>query len=242
MPTRANKAQRRAYVSAPPIALGSGRLADGADRPVRGGSLARGVGEHSAEIDDAGRLVDSRGLHDGDLVVAQHRANDVEAARQGRIAEGALSPSPARPERIVAVSDFPGLRARLGPWPRLRPEPRYPGIAEQGGKLRPGIRRAHIDDANSVDAWPRRLGTAYCRSEAVEPAPWGQNAVEQALQVSGGERKRALPNAWWCARLERSARQQERLGARPVYARSHRGTPATTGVMRQARMLIQGIE
>src|SRR5215472_6534935 len=32
------------------------------------------------------------------------------------------------------------------------------GIAEERGKLRPGIRRAHIDDAHGLDTGPRRLG------------------------------------------------------------------------------------
>ena len=38
-----------------------------------------------------------------------------------------------------------------------------------------------------------------------------------------------MPNAWWCAGIRGSARQQERAEARPLYARSHRGTPATAG-------------
>src|SRR5262249_27100284 len=32
------------------------------------------------------------------------------------------------------------------------------GIAEERGELRPGIRRAHIDDADGLDTGPRRLG------------------------------------------------------------------------------------
>ena len=55
------------------------------------------------------------------------------------------------------------------------------------------------------------------------------HAVGQALRVSGGKRRKALPNAWGCAGVRRSARQQERAEARPLYARSHRGTPATAG-------------
>jgi hypothetical protein len=31
------------------------------------------------------------------------------------------------------------------------------GVAEQGGRLRPGIRLGHIDDADGLDALPRRL-------------------------------------------------------------------------------------
>src|SRR5262249_19047662 len=32
------------------------------------------------------------------------------------------------------------------------------GVAEQRGELRPRIRRAHVDDADGLDARPRRLG------------------------------------------------------------------------------------
>src|SRR5215471_13083125 len=124
------------------------------------------------------------------------------------------SPSPDRPVRMVAVSDFSGLissacalakaeasaatvsldrgmgRLRLqhikAHRPRFRAlgfyavpdgllgilrhqgfelafrpfvvEKGTPGVAEERGELRPGIRRAHIDDADGLDARPRRLG------------------------------------------------------------------------------------
>src|SRR5262245_149786 len=124
------------------------------------------------------------------------------------------SPSPGRPVRMVAVSDFSGLmssawalanaeasaatvsldrgmgRLRLqhikaySPrfralclhavpdgflgilWHQgfelaLRPfmvEKGAPGVAEERGELRPRIRRTHIDDADGLDARPRRLG------------------------------------------------------------------------------------
>jgi hypothetical protein len=54
--------------------------------------------------------------------------------------------------------------------------------------------------------------------------------------VSGGKRRKALPNAWWCAGIRGSPRQQVRAEARPLYARSDRGTPAI-GLMRQSRRL-----
>jgi hypothetical protein len=47
--------------------------------------------------------------------------------------------------------------------------------------------------------------------------------------ISSGKRRKALPNAWWCAGIRGSPRQQERAEARPLYARSHRGTPAIAG-------------
>src|SRR5215831_18518348 len=43
----------------------------------------------------------------------------------------------------------------------LRPfmlEKGAPGVAEERGKLGPGVGRAHIDDADGLDAWTRRLG------------------------------------------------------------------------------------
>src|SRR5215467_14365677 len=124
------------------------------------------------------------------------------------------SPSPSRPVRIMAVSDFSGLMSSA--WALAKAEAsaatvsldrgmgglrlqhikahraRFralgfhampngllgilrhqgfelalcpfvvkkcaPGVAEERGELRPGIRRAHIDDADGLDARPRRLG------------------------------------------------------------------------------------
>src|SRR5947209_5673852 len=124
------------------------------------------------------------------------------------------SPSPGRPERMVAVSDFSGLmssawalakaeasaatvsldrgmdRLRLqhikAHRPRFRAlgfhampdgllgilwhqgfelafgplvvEKGLPGVAEERRELRPGVRRAHIDDADGLNARARRLG------------------------------------------------------------------------------------
>src|SRR6266540_4272825 len=38
-----------------------------------------------------------------------------------------------------------------------------PSIAEERGELGPGIRRGHIDDADGLDAWARRLGIDQVR-------------------------------------------------------------------------------
>jgi hypothetical protein len=73
--------------------------------------------------------------------------------------------------------------------------------------------------------------------------PWGQNAVGQALRVSGGKRKKALPNAWWCAGIRGSARQQEHSLKHGLYtceAIEERRQLQT--LMRQSRLLIQDIE
>src|SRR6266567_8160453 len=63
-----------------PHAVRGRHVADRAYRPIRGDPFARGVGEYGSQRDRAGRLVDRRGLQDGDLVLAQGLAHDVEAA------------------------------------------------------------------------------------------------------------------------------------------------------------------
>jgi HAMP domain-containing protein len=49
------------------------------------------------------------------------------------------------------------------------------------------------------------------------------------VQVSRGKRQTTLPNAWWCAGIRRSARQQERDEAWALYSQSYRGTPKNEG-------------
>ena len=51
----------------------------------------------------------------------------------------------------------------------------------------------------------------------------------QTVQVSRGKRQTTLPNAWWCAGIRRSARQQERDEAWALYSQSYRGTPKNEG-------------
>ena len=66
------------------------------------------------------------------------------------------------------------------------------------------------------------------RPDAAEPALWGQTRSGKPCgspAVSGTKRCRMQ----WCAGIRGSPRQQERAEARPLYARSHRGTPATAG-------------
>src|SRR5262249_27294821 len=57
--------------------------------------------------------------------------------------------------------DLPGILRHQGFELAFRPlvvEKGASGVAEEGGELRPGIRRAHIDDADGLDARQRRLG------------------------------------------------------------------------------------
>jgi hypothetical protein len=49
------------------------------------------------------------------------------------------------------------------------------------------------------------------------------------VQVSRGKRQTTLPNAWWCAGIRRSARQQERDEAWALYSQNNRGTPKNEG-------------
>src|SRR5262245_6840144 len=138
------------------------------------------------------------------------------------------SPSPGRPVRMIAVSDFSGLmssacalaraeasaatvsldrgmgRLHLQHIKANRPRFRAPGfyavpnplpgilghqgfelalcslvvekgascVAEERSELRPGIRPAHIDDADGLDARPRRLGIDQVRCFAgLDAAP-----------------------------------------------------------------------
>jgi hypothetical protein len=70
------------------------------------------------QIDEAGCLVDRRGLHGGDLMLTKRLAHDVEATRERRIAKGAFpfarSASSYRGgERFFRVDEF-GLGLRQG--------------------------------------------------------------------------------------------------------------------------------
>ena len=80
----------------------------GTDWPVRGDPLTGGMGEHGGQTDDAGRLIDRRGLHRCDLMLAERLAHDIEAVGERGIAEAPL-PLPCSPGGIMAVSDFSGL-------------------------------------------------------------------------------------------------------------------------------------
>src|SRR5262249_3521699 len=66
----------------------------------------------------------------------------------------ALGPHPMA-DRFLGVVRHQVFELALRP---LVVEKGLPGIAEERGELGPGIRRAHIDDADGVDARPRRLG------------------------------------------------------------------------------------
>ena len=73
------------------------------------------------------------------------------------------------PDGLLGVLRHQGLELALGP---LVVEKGLAGVAEQAGELRPGIRRAHIDDADGLDAWPRRLDIEQARRLAgLDAAP-----------------------------------------------------------------------
>src|SRR5262245_65155097 len=72
---------------------------------------------------------------------------------------GALPPH-SMPDRLLDVFRHQGLEFVFRP---LMVEKGLAGVAEQGGEFGPGIRRAHIDDADRLDARPRWLGVDEVR-------------------------------------------------------------------------------
>src|SRR4029077_16823588 len=61
----------------------------------------------------------------------------------------------AMPDRLLGVLRHQSLELTFRP---LVIEKGLSGIAEEPGKLRPGIRRAQLDVAECLDSWPRCLG------------------------------------------------------------------------------------
>src|SRR5262245_904821 len=61
----------------------------------------------------------------------------------------------AVPNGLSGILGYQGFELAFGP---LVVEKGTPGGAEERGEFRPGIRPAHIDDADGLDARPRRLG------------------------------------------------------------------------------------
>src|SRR6516225_1984595 len=59
------------------------------------------------------------------------------------------------PDRLPGILGHQGFELALRPFVVKKGAP---GVAEEGGELRPGIGRAHIDDADGLDARPWRLG------------------------------------------------------------------------------------
>src|SRR6266852_4615159 len=66
----------------------------------------------------------------------------------------ALGPQPM-PDGLPGILGHQGFELAFGPFVV---EKGAPGVAEERGELRPGIRRTHVDDADGFDAGPRRLG------------------------------------------------------------------------------------
>src|SRR6516165_588164 len=61
----------------------------------------------------------------------------------------------AVPDRFPGILRHQGLELAFGPFVV---EKCTPGVSEERGELGPGIRGTHIDDADGLDARPRRLG------------------------------------------------------------------------------------
>src|SRR5215471_1074005 len=67
---------------------------------------------------------------------------------------GASSSDPVA-NRLLGILRHQGFELAFRP---LMLEKCLPGVAEKGGKFRPGIRGAHVNDAHSLNARARRLG------------------------------------------------------------------------------------
>src|ERR1700758_328278 len=61
----------------------------------------------------------------------------------------------AVPDGLLGILGHQGLELAFGPFVV---EKCAPGVAEEHGELCPGIRRTHVDNADRLDARPRRLG------------------------------------------------------------------------------------
>src|SRR5262249_12733978 len=61
----------------------------------------------------------------------------------------------AMSDGLSGILGYQGFELAFGP---LVVEKGAPGVAEERGEFGPGIRRAHIDDTDRLDARPRRLG------------------------------------------------------------------------------------
>src|SRR5215813_752988 len=79
------------------------------------------------------------------------RLQHIKAHRPGFRAPGFH----AVPDRLPGILRYQGFELAFRPFVV---EKGAPSVAEERGELRPGIRRAHIDDADGLDARARRLG------------------------------------------------------------------------------------
>jgi hypothetical protein len=78
--------------------------------------------QHGGEIDDAGARIDGRRLHDGDFVLAERLAHDLQSARQGCVTKGLfrvarLVPTDGRRQGFLGIDQF---GPRFGPGDAVR--------------------------------------------------------------------------------------------------------------------------
>src|SRR5262249_16195741 len=92
----------------------------------------------------------------------------------------------AVPDGLPGILRHQGLELAFGPFVV---EKGAPGVAEERSELGPGIRRAHIDDADGLDARPRRLGIDEVRCfSGLDAAPkflFRRNQDTQIKRVHG---------------------------------------------------------
>ena len=125
-----------------------GNFTDGAHGPIRGDPLSRCVRQYCREIDEASRLINRRGLHGRNFVLAQDFAHDLEPAGKRCVAKRLLSPVPT----FLAdgrYKDFSGLvssvwalaRQRLGRQSIYSPAASLPSALRRSKLIAPDFER-----------------------------------------------------------------------------------------------------
>src|SRR5215813_1330274 len=118
-----------------------------------------------------------------------------------------------------------------------------PGVAEERGELGPGIRRGHIDDADGLDMWARRLGIDQVRRFAgLHAAPGFVFRRDQDAEIERIHGNRDLHPFAASAPMMIRASEPPTNGRRPPYDFVHTGDfmPSSTienGVCYRARLM-----
>src|SRR5262249_10492803 len=98
----------------------------------------------------------------------------------------ALGPH-AMADRLLGILRHEGLELALR---AFVVEKRTPGIAKERSELRPRIRRAHIDDADRLDARPWRLGIdemgRFARLNAAPELLFRRDQNTEIKRIHGG--------------------------------------------------------
>lgn len=80
------------------------------------------------------------------------------------------------------------------------------------------------------------------RPDAGEPALWRENPLRRRLPFAGGARQDALPHARRRKGIRRTKGKPERAQARPIQQGCDRRAKGDTGVVGEARKMLEGIK